>query len=528
MEHDRAITAIAVSAPFVLRNRSDQNQPASSQTQRKAGRHQAENDRVSRNQPDQRDRAGARRSQQSNARQDGDDAAPEEDLVGAQVEAVAGELAGLWAKPRLAGAQAALRWSDMAILLPTRTETLSSLEKALRRRGIPFVVSGGIGFWQRQEIRDLVALASWLADPGDELSLFVILRSPIVLLSDSEIFFLSQLGHGNLWRGLQIVVTSIGDALPERPSQAKLSRRPEPPGLDEAILQTWQQFDSERRDALRESAIRLGRWRERTDRMGHADLLQRALEESGAYAFYAVLPEGEQILANMRQFFDIVRAEEARSALGLGRLARRIRLNVEDFEKEGQANLSNGEDAVQIMTVHAAKGLEFPVVAVLKLESAVQRPSGPNLMVQDQEHETEQVGTLYVSVRHPSHPLRTFACQGLKRLRDLDRRQQVAEKRRLFYVAGTRASERLIFAGRATRKNLPSWQRWFEEALELTDKDRQAASGNIPACWRVQCRSEFEKAPQLPSADMAPPQVDLDPIVEVSQTRLLAQPRPRL
>ncbi len=465
-------------------------------------------------------------SEETDSDEDSDEVAPEPDLVAAQVEAVAGELAGLWGKPRLADAGNALRWSDMAILLPTRTETLSSLEKALRRRSIPFVVSGGIGFWQRQEIRDLVALASWLADPGDELSLFVILRSPIVLLSDSEIYFLSQLGRGSLWRGLQNVLSSTGDALPDRSGQAKLSRRPEPAGLDEALLQTWQQFDSGRRVVLREAAIRLGRWRERTDRMGHADLLQRPLEESGAYAHYAVLPEGEQILANLRQFFDIVRAEEARSAPGLGHLARRLRLHVEDFEKEGQANLSSGEDAVQIMTVHAAKGLEFPVVAVLKMESAVQRPGGPNLMVQEEEHETEEAGTIFVSVRHPSHPLRSFTCLGLRRLRDLDRRQQVAEKRRLFYVAGTRASERLILAGRAVKKkNLPSWQRWFEDGLELTDQDRQAGFWEHPQHgWRVQIVASSPTQATAGSilAETAPPRVDLDPIVEASQKRLMA------
>jgi ATP-dependent helicase/nuclease subunit A len=461
------------------------------------------------------------------ASEEGEEDSPQNsDLVAAQVEAVAGELAKLWGTPRLnpkAEEPANLRWRDMAILLPSRTDTLNALERALRERRIPFVVFGGIGFWQRQEIRDLVSLASWLADPGDELSLFVALRSPLAVLTDSEIFFLSQLGRGSLWRGLN-VVSSSGEQLPDTSGQPSTSRRPEAPGLAAALQQTWNIFPSERRSALQETARRLRRWRDRTDRLSHADLLQRALEESGAYALYAVLPEGEQILANQRQFFEEIRAEEAASALGLSRLARRLRLQVDEFEKEGQANLATGDDAVQIMTVHSAKGLEFPVVAVLKMEGAVMRPGGASLMVEDQDDGPHPLGTVHVAVRHPAYPLRTFVCQGLQRLRDLDQRQQIAEKRRLFYVAGTRASERLILAGRATKTKL-TWQRWFEEALEMNDTHRQAGFWQHPQHgWGVTIvrGSSPEDRSHREALALTVRSVDLDPIVESSLTPQVA------
>ena len=192
-----------------------------------------------------------------------------------------------------------------------------------------------------------------------------------------------------------------------------------------------------------------------------------------AYALYAVLPEGEQILANLRQFFDRVRTLEADSALGLGRLARRLREQIDEFEKEGQANLAGDDDAVQIMTVHAAKGLEFPVVAVLKMEAAM-KPRGPEVMVEDQGHGADPAGTLYVNVRHPRHPLRTFTCQGLDRLRKLDKRQELAEKRRLVLCrrhAGVGAADS---GRRATKKNDKSWQSWFEDALKIEEHHRQA------------------------------------------------------
>ena len=458
----------------------------------------------------------------------GEETLPDEDLVEAQVEAVADEFVRLWGTPRLVpgdGASATLRWRDMAVLLPSRTTTLSALESALRRRRIPFVVFGGIGFWQCQEIRDLVHLASWLADPGDELALFVILRSPLVQLNDSEIFFVSQKGRGSLWRGLQALARP-DDSGPDKTMLHRPSRRPEPAGLTQALELTWEQFAPERRASLQEASARLRRWRERTDRMGHTDLLQRALEESGAYALYAVLPEGEQILANLRQFFDRVRAEEARSALGLSRLARRLRRQVDDFDREGQANLTTSDDAVQVMTVHAAKGLEFPVVAVLKMEGSVAAPPRSSLMVEDQGLGPNPVGTLFVSVRHPKRPLQTFNCQGLTRLRKLDQRQEIAEKRRLFYVAGTRASERLILAGRATKNKRPmSWQTWFEDALNIQESDRLAGYWEDPAKgWRLTIvKSSSARTPvEMPAEDTAGSTVDLESIVELSQTPLVA------
>ena len=162
----------------------------------------------------------------------GEETPAEEDLVEAQVEAVADEFVRLWGTPRLMPPDeesATLRWRDMAVLLPSRSTTLSALESALRRRRIPFVIFGGIGFWQRQEIRDLVHLASWLADPGDELALFVILRSPLVQLNDSEIFFISQRGRGSLWRGLQVLARP-DDSSPDKTTLSRPSRRPEHPG----------------------------------------------------------------------------------------------------------------------------------------------------------------------------------------------------------------------------------------------------------------------------------------------------------
>ena len=359
--------------------------------------------------------------------------APAGDTLGRlQVRAVVDQLIELHGRPKLTarpGEPAILEWRDMAVLLPSRSTVLSELEKEFRRRRVPFIVTKGIGFWQRQEIRDVVNLATCLADTGDELALFAVLRSPLGQLSDAEILFLSQLGQGSMLRGLQYVLL-VGDDLAgsavREPADRDYARRrwqSLPSAVQAALNRVWQGFPDRSKERLRQTAARLGNrplgsWRQRVDRMAHADLLQRCLEENGAYAIYAADADGESMLANLDRLFDLIRAEERQFAPGLARLARWLRQHMDDSLKEEQAGLAPGTDAVQIMTVHAAKGLEFPVVAVMKMERKVDRHSyarllvknaGDHLLPDDASFLAEpKPGTVAVKVRHPRRPRETL------------------------------------------------------------------------------------------------------------------------
>jgi ATP-dependent helicase/nuclease subunit A len=457
------------------------------------------------------------------------EAAQEDDLGKTQVQAVVDQLVSLYGQPKFLTEKdqpKSLAWKDMAILLPSRTVVLRCLEKELTERGVPFVVTRGIGFWQRQEVRDVVSLASFLADAGDELALFAVLRGPLGQLSDTEILFLSEFGRGSLARGLWYV-RDAGDTLPSpssvnstrgatgstgrgRPraiaeSDRLLSREAMQPvstpfsdawqkleqGVQAALAECWQAFSAEQRQRVRLAAARLRDWEIRVDRLGHADLLRQALEESGAYALYGAESEGQRILANLEQLFAVIHAEEARSGAGLARLARWLRQQVNESSREEQATPDTGQDAIQIMTVHAAKGLEFPVVAVMKMErEADWVPYHPLLVKNEWDALLRQdaagmppvtAGTVAVSIRHPLCPREMHVPHLLLALRRLDRAQQRAEARRLFYVAGTRAKERLILAGQEPgrgRRPEVTWQKWFEEALQAKDegggmKDKQ-------------------------------------------------------
>ncbi|MBY0525748.1 MAG: UvrD-helicase domain-containing protein [Gemmataceae bacterium] len=391
------------------------------------------------------------------------EAARDNELGRLPVRAVVDQLIELHGKPKLTGdAGAVLAWHDMAILLPSRTIVLTRLERELTERNVPFIVTRGIGFWQRQEVRDVVSLATWLADPGDELALFAVLRGPLGGLTDTEILFLSQCGHGSLKRSIR-----PGAATQDNP----------------ALVETWNAFLPEARVRIQHAIARLCDWQQRTERMTPSSLLQRALDESAAHAVYAADSDGERALANLDRLWWTIRQQEDRGALGLASLARWLRRQVDDSPREEQATLAPGQDAVQIMTVHAAKGLEFPVVALMKMERKATWPSARRLMVKtawDDLLPADAVAlpppapcTVTVVIRHPLRPRQAYTPTLLLALRHLDDAQQLAESRRLFYVAATRAQERLILVGKDGRLPRQSWQTWLEQALALTDEHRQ-------------------------------------------------------
>lgn len=426
------------------------------------------------------------------------DEPPTEMIALPQVSMVVDRLMALHGSPRpaaRAGEPATLAWADMAVLLPSRDVVLTELEREFRRRGVPFLVHKGIGFWQRLEVRDVVNLALALADPEDQLSLFAVLRGPVGQCTDEEIFFLSQLGRVRLTRGLHALASLANGDLATAPAWESL-----PGAVRLALSEHWQNLSDADRARLIAVARAFETWTQAVDRTGHAELLERILEETGAYAIYASEVEAEATLANLRKVLDTIRAMEDRSGCTLATLARQLSDLVDEAEKEEQAPAGPAANAVQVMTVHAAKGLEFPVVAVMKLERRAVRPTAYRLGVKRPDDPLlpedcadldalTPAGTVSVAVRHPRRPREVYTTRLLKALSDLDRAQALAESRRLFYVAATRARAHLILAGKQPRV-APSgkpvrlhdcWQRWLEDALGIRDEDKTRGFWEDPA-----------------------------------------------
>jgi ATP-dependent helicase/nuclease subunit A len=296
------------------------------------------------------------------------------------------------------------RYGDIAILLEQRTN-LSYYLSALGEYGIPFYVHGGTGFYHRQEVYDLCNILAFLEHRHDNISLAGILRSPYFGVTDTDLFCIAQENGRMLWDKLVAYAERTG------PGPATRARD---------LLTSWQQY---------------------AGRSGLVSLLRRILSESGVYTVYAALTAGEQILANIEKLVSMARNHEENGNYALADFTADLRMAMDEDEREGEAPLDTlAENAVNIMTVHAAKGLEFPIVFVPDMGMSF-RERFPPIMIGDNPL---MVG---VKVPNPADNYEMTESAVLLTLREQQRQKERAEKKRLLYVALTRARDHLFMSG---------------------------------------------------------------------------------
>ncbi len=335
------------------------------------------------------------------------DAAPERrDVLGLVVaessedsaERVASEISRLLAegavvRDRETGIARPARAGDVAILFRSR-ESHREVERALEVRGIRSYVYKGLGFFDADEVKDLLALMGYLANPTSDLRAAAWLRSRFVRLSDE---------------GLRVLGGRIAEAL----SSAESAPSP-------AVLHP---HDA---NVLRQACESARTWRCLVDVLPPAELLDRVLADS-AYELELRGPRLQQARENVKKMRSLVRRIQNRGYATLGRLTEHLdRLSAGD-----EANaIIDAVDAVSLMTVHAAKGLEFPIVFVVNLDRGTGNRRDP-IRVSSLGGDAEA----FVSVGDFQSEADT---DGLSRERE--------EMKRLLYVALTRARDRLYLA----------------------------------------------------------------------------------
>ena len=217
------------------------------------------------------------------------------------------------------------RPGDIAILL-RRFRHVHVFQQALDTHGITAATPSGTGFFTRQEVLDCINLLRWLAEPQDDLALSGVLRSPFFALGDDTLLALRERG---------------------RP----LAALADPP---EAIA-------GEERARCAHASETLTELRRAAASLPADALLELALERTAFEASWAPLAGGEQARANIRKLLRIVRTLAGHP---LSEVVSYLEQRRDDLDpREGPATLDR-PDAVQLMTVHGAKGLEFPIVFV--------------------------------------------------------------------------------------------------------------------------------------------------------------------
>jgi ATP-dependent helicase/nuclease subunit A len=331
------------------------------------------------------------------------------------------------------GEERPVRWGDVAILL-RRTGQLHLYEEALEARGIPYYVVAGRGFYKQQEVLDVINLLRALEDPTDDLHLAGVLRSPMFAVSDEGLYRLKAAG----------------------------------PALHEALARTdaLEGADAEDLRGLRRAARLLPQWRRLKDRLTLADLVEHLVFDSGYAASAVGRFGGSRAYANLRRMVELAREFERG---GLAAVADYVQYVTDVMQSEMQAEQAPvevpGSDTVRIMTIHKAKGLEFPVVVLPDLAYAPRRPSPPWMI--------HPSAGLAVRLRDEAGDRVTSAAMALARADEADALR--AEDRRLFYVAVTRAQRYLLLSSHEPFRSSGGETPWLDDLLEALGMERGSA-----------------------------------------------------
>ena len=235
------------------------------------------------------------------------------------------------------------------MLLRASTD-MRAYERALEREGLPTYVIGGRGYWSHPQVLDLVAYLRVLANPLDEEALYTVLASPLVGAS------------------LDALVVLAGVA-------RELGRDPWSVLTDAEALGV---LGAEDRAAVLDFAAWCAGEREHAGRAGVDELIDRALTRSGYDLGMLALPGGHRRLANVRKLMRLGRdyeREHGPDLRGFVRLAGERAAGRAGSSREGEAPVEGeGLDAVRLMTIHRAKGLEFHTVCVADLGRSARPP----------------------------------------------------------------------------------------------------------------------------------------------------------
>ena len=371
--------------------------------------------------------------------------------------------------------------------------------RALGSAGIPYELVGGTGFYDRWEIRNVLSYLRVLSDPGDNVALARVLQLPPWRLSDRDLFHLSRhaaqlaqgtrhgaQGHGDPALGTR---RSLGTQNASADGDDDLS-----PRLFDALV---------RLDGVQglspEAPWRLARLRGILDSLYRAvnqvplaELVERVIDASGHRVEMAVRGdfEGELALLNLQKLVELARQFEGEDGT-LGGFVEYAQYALESGDEENEVRpVDEGSDSVKVMTVHQAKGLEFPVVFLPGLAERI----FPDPRVDDPDR-WDQLPEQLRGDRDRYPCLDLGSVRSSKELKAaLDARKEALlklrldEERRLFYVAITRAQRALFFsrahwyfANTNPRNPSPFWDEVLATGLStcLGEEDAPAANPRL-------------------------------------------------
>jgi ATP-dependent exoDNAse (exonuclease V) beta subunit len=302
--------------------------------------------------------------------------------------------------------------------------------RALEARNVPHLLLGGRSFHQREEVETLRAALAAVEWPDDELSVYATLRGSLFAVPDNLLLrYRFDVGTLHPFR------------VPEKTPEEHV--------------------------AIYEALRLLARLHRQRNRLPIVETVHQLLEFTRAHAGFALRPAGHQVLANVQRICDLARGFEVRGGLSFRGFVERLAAEAERPGSSQSPVLEEGADGVRIMTAHAAKGLEFPIVVLADVTARLAR---------------EEPG-LYVDAERGLCAQRLLGCTPweLHDAADLERARDAAEGVRLAYVAATRARDLLVVPAVGDEPYAGGWASPLNKAI-YPEAGRFRDSSPAPGC----------------------------------------------
>ena len=331
----------------------------------------------------------------------------------------------VWARKNAKEAERPIAYGDIAILIQSRTH-LPNIEHALLEADVPYLTTGGIGFYQRQEIYDIWNYLNFLNDPiENQASLVGILRGPAFGISDTELYEISLQAETNFWEKAQVYQGCT--------------------------------------DNLKPAVATLKKHIEIAHRMSVNQLILTIVNETGMIGTLQTGKQGQQRWANYQKLLEFARnfdADEDKQTLT--DFIEFLDILIDEEPREGQAPMEPSANAVEIMTIHAAKGKQFPVVILPCLDRRGQTDREPFI------DDTLGIGFSPLS---PKKDYEKTAPAIVERMKERANAKAIAEKKRVLYVGTTRAEDRLILSGSLPTNRKPQQMlEWLHRHLRIDNE----------------------------------------------------------
>lgn len=384
-----------------------------------------------------------------------------------------------------------LRPGHIAVLVRAR-KSMEVMQRALADVGLDTLISGSRGYWAHPQVLDLVGWLRLLANPRDERTLWHVLGSPLVGVSTDAMALLAMAARQDEVRPWDVLHARLGGA------------GGAPVRLDDPL----QHLDPGDRERLAALALRLAQEREVLGRCSLEALIARVVGATAYDAYVLSLPDGERRLAAVRKLRRLAGTHESEHGRDLRGFLDVIAEEQEAGDREPEAPVAlTDDDAVQLMTIHAAKGLEFDVVAVFDVGRQENRD---DLLL------TVEGARAGIRLRRLGEPgSRPALAYAQLRQEALEAARQ--EDRRLIYVALTRARRRLLVSGTLRSKKGTSESdalTWLGPALDpglldaRGDPDapvhREVAAGERPGGAPIAVVLSRPPAPARPGGAIRP------------------------